>query len=114
VQLAYAAKSNGVDEIYLTKCDHLRDFFRTKKQTIPIVAKYLLNGEEIDFVPSPAAVYKEVKTEEVQLTAFDEIVTSPTALPVAIKELCRMVETACHCRVRGIGVGPERDQMILV
>ena len=40
VQLAYTAKMNGVDMIFLNKCDLLIDFAKTKIKQIPIVTGY--------------------------------------------------------------------------
>ncbi|MDE2590321.1 MAG: adenylosuccinate synthetase, partial [Patescibacteria group bacterium] len=72
VQLAFAVKTNGVDEIFLTKCDLLVDFAKTKSKKIPVVTEYSLNGKTIDYVPGSNTLYAKVKVKEEYLPSFTE------------------------------------------
>ena len=51
VALAHNCRINGVDELYLNKVDCLADFDRTFMKGIPLVEGYLLEGQEISYVP---------------------------------------------------------------
>jgi adenylosuccinate synthase len=116
VQLGYAVKANGVDEIFLTKCDLLRDYSRTKNGTMPIVTGYLLKGKSIDYVPASVNSCRELETAVENLPCFTaDISTAKSAadLPNELLTLLKRINET-SCQVRGAGVGPERDQIVLL
>ncbi|MBW4056903.1 MAG: adenylosuccinate synthetase [Proteobacteria bacterium] len=116
VQLAYAVKANGVDEIFLTKCDLLRDYSRTKNGTMPIVTGYLSNGKSIDYVPASVNSCRELETAVENLPCFTADISTAKSAADLPKELLTLLEriNETSCQVRGAGVGPERDQFVLL
>ncbi len=61
VQLAYAIRINGVDEIFLNKCDILSAYARTTKAAIPMVTSYILHGRSLDYLPAATKECYEVE-----------------------------------------------------
>lgn len=116
VQLAYAVKANGVDEIYLNKCDTLRDFARTRTGTMPVIAGYRWGERSIDYVPASADVYRGIGLLADQLPSFGADISaarSAAQLPNELTGLIERIESVA-CPVRGIGVGPRREQYVLM
>lgn len=116
VQLSYAIRMNGVNKLFLTKVDLLKDFAKTKAGTIPMVTGYMLNDKEIDYVPTSNAAYRRVKPVTEQLPSFRAPIESATSfdeLPESLNDLLKKVEKAAGCKLLGIGTGPQRDGYIL-
>lgn len=117
VQLAYAIRMNGVDELMINKCDMLNVFARTKRGVLPIVNGYTLDGRSIDYVPGTVKAYYSVKVEVAYKKCFKEDVTGArkfAKLPAELRKLIKELEKFCGCKVAGVGVGPERDQFVRV
>jgi adenylosuccinate synthase len=115
IQLSYTMKMNGVTELFITKCDLLREFHDTKKQSIPLVTAYTLDDKTIDYVPGSTDTYARVKPVGEELPGFPEDLTAmrtPEELPEAMHNFIHEVEKRNHCKVIGIGVGPGRDQYV--
>lgn len=116
VQLSYAVRMNGVDVIFLNKCDLLNDFSKTKNKTIPVVTGYKLNNESIDYIPGSNISYRKVEPLLQQYPAFTENISTVKIyekLPAELKKLLRTIEEKVHCRLLGIGTGPKREEYIL-
>ena len=106
---------NGVSEIFLTKCDLLREYSDTAKGKIPLSTEYDLDGETIDYVPGSTNAYYRVKKRTEYFDSFSEDVsekTSESQLPQALKDLLKTIEERTGTKVGGIGVGPQRRQFI--
>jgi len=117
VQLAYAIRMNGVDELMINKCDMLNVFARTKRGVLPIVTGYKLDGREIDYVPGTVKAYYDVKVDVEYKKCFEEDISGVKKfikLPKELQRLLKEIEKLCGCRVAGVGVGPERDQFVKV
>ncbi|MBX7138103.1 MAG: adenylosuccinate synthetase [Oligoflexia bacterium] len=94
-QLKKAVRANYIDELYLTRCDLLEHFRRTKRAEIPLrtPGSSDTNGTSIAFE----------NAWELQ---------NAQSLPRELEKLVTMTEQSCGVTVRGIGVGPERSQLI--
>ncbi|MBI5754058.1 adenylosuccinate synthetase [Candidatus Peregrinibacteria bacterium] len=117
VQLAYAIRMNGVDELMINKCDMLNVFARTKRGVLPIVNGYTLDGREIDYVPGTVKAYYSVKAKVEYKKCFDSDVSGVRKfgkLPKELQGLLREIESFCGCKIAGVGVGPEREQFVKV
>jgi adenylosuccinate synthase len=115
VQLKYAIRMNGVDELVITKVDMLSDFDRTKFKAIPVINKYIFKGREIDFIPASAASYYKVKGERLMLNTFSENIQSiknQEDLPKNVTAFIDYIANYSGVKVVGIGVGPDRDQYV--
>lgn len=116
VQLAYAVRVNGVDEIFLNKCDTLSDYSRTCSGTMPVASGYRTGGSGIDYVPASIDVYRGTEVLVDRLPCFSDDITavrSPSQLPPELTGLIERIG-AVACPVRGIGVGPRREQYVLM
>lgn len=116
VQLAYAAKMNGVDAIFLNKCDLLIDFTRTNTKKIPVVTSYSLKNEKIDYIPSSQTAYRKVETTIEYLPGFKEnlaAISSFKKLPKELLQLLKMVEDFTGSKIMGIGTGAKREEYIM-
>ncbi len=115
VQLKYAVRMNGVDELVITKVDMLSDFARTKFQGIPVVSEYLFKNKPIDFIPASASSYYKVIGQRTILKPFDQDlqnIRKMEDLPNGAKEFINYIEQYSNVKVVGIGVGPDRDQYV--
>lgn len=120
VQLAYACKSNGIDELYITKVDCLQEFSRTRLEGIPYVAAYESLSNVIiphdDHFPTQSNDYKHITPRFQYAAAFNENISSIRKydqLPQEVKNFVSLVEQYVGCSVKGIGVGPSREQIIV-
>ncbi len=117
VQLSYAIKLNGVDELIINKCDLLNVFASSKTGKIPLVVAYSLDGKEIDYVPGSVSSYYKVKTGVEYRECFEEDISAIrnfSELPESLKSLLKEVEEKTNSKITGIGVGPERDQFVTI
>jgi adenylosuccinate synthase len=117
VQLAYVAKINGVDEIFLNKCDLLVDFARTQQKQIPLVVGYSLNGKTIDYIPGTNTAYRKVIPEITYVDAFTKDISatkSAKELPQALQTLLGYIEKQTGTKLLGIGTGTKRDHYVLL
>lgn len=116
VQLAYAVRSNGVDELFLNKCDSLADYAKTRNGTMPVASGYRQNERSIDYVPASADAYRAIDVLTEQLPCFDADISharSTSQLPNELTSFIERIESIA-CPVRGIGVGPRREQYVLM
>jgi len=116
VQLSYTAKMNGVDAVFLNKCDLLTDFAKTKKQKIPVITEYSLQGKQIDYVPASNSSYKQVKVNTEYLSGFTQKLGdmhSAEKLPKELLSLIKKIEEATNSKIMVIVTGPKREEYIL-
>ena len=99
-QLKGAVDANGIDQLFITKCDCLREFANTKNKTIPVVVAYSNDGQPV------IKEYSAFDQDLSQVKSFD-------ALPASLKEIIADVEKVTGTQVMGIGNGPHRDNLIL-
>ncbi len=108
----YAARINGVTDFVLTKLDVLTGWDR-----IPVCVAYEIDGERVDEMPmtqtdfhhaKPILEYFEGWTEDLSdCRTFDD-------LPVAAQEYVRALERISGSRISAIGVGPGREQTVVL
>ena len=107
-----SAKINGCTDIFLTKLDVLTGWER-----IPVCVAYDVDGRRFDEWPAtmneltgakPIYEYVDGWTEDISgARCFDE-------LPATCRAYVRYLEERIGCRISGIGVGPGRDQTIII
>lgn len=115
VQLRYATRMNGVDELIITKCNILASFSKTRFGGIPIVDGYKLDGKTIDYVPVSSEAFYRVKPIISYEKPFTEDISHMkqyNQLPSALKKHIKLIEKASCCKVIAIDVGPNPDQHI--
>jgi len=99
-QLKAAVLANGIDSLFLTKCDCLVDFYKTPGKKIPVVTHYDQSGEP---------VIKEYPAFELALDTLQNYQDFPDGL----KSLVEDIEKIAQTQVVGLGVGPHRDQLVM-
>ena len=110
VATRYGVEVQAATEIALTKLDVL-----SYMDEIPVCTKYMLNGEETDRFPFPAAlgackpVIETVKGWKRDISG----VRTWEELPEEAKTYVQMIEKAVKCPIKWISVGPERESIIL-
>lgn len=115
VQVGSAALQNGLDGVFLTKADSLRDFSRTQNRTIPLCTGYDLDGTEIDFVPGNDRDLRRVVPITEEWPSFAEDIRNAREqrdLPPELLALLHHIQTKIACAVLAIGVGPEREEVV--
>jgi adenylosuccinate synthase len=117
VMLRQNCKLNGVDELYINKLDCLVQFNKTRLPGIPIVVGYKLDGRKIDYMPTSVDEAREVKPIIKYFPLIKEDISlfkEYDKLPAEVKGLVEFIEKFVEAKVCGIGVGPEREQFILL
>ena len=112
VQLRRAVLLNGVDELYITKCDLLHHYASTKDNALPLVTGYQDGGQPIDYEPTAEVSHRRVSPVVTRLPAPSHASES-AEVGVEIRKWVEVVEQTVECRVAGIGTGPARDAIQL-
>lgn len=99
--LAEVVERHGIDEIYLNKCDCLAWFARTRAGTIPV-----LIGPAGDDGGEP------VIRDFPAFGALADNVPDFASLPAPLRQFVLALQEAAGCRIAGIGIGPQRDQLL--
>ncbi|MFJ4223601.1 adenylosuccinate synthase [Microbacterium sp. NPDC089695] len=107
----YATRVNGITDLVLTKLDIL-----TGLEQIPVCVAYDVDGERFDEVPvnqtdfhhaTPILEYFPGWTEDISTArTFDD-------LPKNAQDYVLALEGMSNTRISVIGVGPERDQVVV-
>lgn len=112
VELRNAIQVNGVDELAISKLDHVARY----GDKVPVAVSYNFNGKKHLMAPPSAMAlslcepnYKHMPTWQMDLAGtrnYEE-------LPAEAKAFIELFETELETKVTKIGVGPHRDQVIL-
>ena len=107
-----ATRGNAFTDIFLTKLDCL-----TGWEQIPVCVGYEVNGTRHDVMPysqtdfhhaTPVYEYLDGWTEDIsECRSFEE-------LPAATQRYVNRLQELISCRISGIGVGPGREQSIML
>lgn len=117
VMLRQNCRLNGVEELYINKIDCLQLFSQTKLKGIPFVTAYELNGKRINHMPSSAEEMRRCKPIIKYLPTFAEDITNmknAKNLSLQVKNIIRFIEKEVGTKIAGIGVGPEREQFVML
>ena len=112
VALRYACQVNGVDELYLNKCDVLSSFDEVKLCTAYQHAKYGLLQEfpeDVTEYPYLSCVYETFK-------GWSELssVSGRGKVPAELSDYLRRIEEICGVSIGRIGTGPKREDYIVL
>jgi adenylosuccinate synthase len=111
-ELRRAVVVNGVTEIALTKFDVLRRF----GEQMRVAVAYELSGSTLRHAPSSAAQLAACKPVYKDWPLWSEDITSVRKtqdLPKQARALLNFLADELHVPITMVGVGPERDQIIL-
>ncbi|NNG35614.1 adenylosuccinate synthase [Nakamurella aerolata] len=108
----YAARVNGITDYFLTKLDVLSSLER-----VPICVAYDVDGTRVDEMPLTQTGFHHAKPIYEELPGWFEDIShcrSFDELPANAQAYVRRVEELSGSRVSAIGVGPGRDQTIVI
>jgi adenylosuccinate synthase len=111
-ELRRAVVVNGVTEIALTKFDVLHQF----GESMRIATTYELNGKILKHAPSSAAQLAACKPVYKEWPLWSEDIThvrTLEGLPKQARQLLDFLAEELRVPITMVGVGPERDQIIL-
>ena len=108
----YASRVNGFTDYFLTKLDVL-----TGIGEIPICVAYDVDGVRYDEMPMTQTDFHHAVPIYETMPAWDEDITECRTfddLPDKAQDYVRRLEQLSGCRISYIGVGPGRDQTIVI
>ncbi len=108
----YASRVNGITDYFLTKLDVLSSL-----ETVPICVAYDVDGVRHDEMPTTQTGFHHARPIYEELPGwFEDITTCRTfdELPATARAYVRRLEELSGARISSIGVGPGRDQTIVL
>lgn len=103
----YAARINGLTDIFLTKLDVL-----TGWEEIPVCVGYEVDGVFHQDMPMSQTDFHHARPVYERLPGWDTDISSARTfedLPAAAQDYVRAIEDMVGVRVSAVGVGPDRD-----
>ena len=107
-----AARANAFTDIFLTKLDILTGWER-----IPVCVGYEVDGQRYDTMPLTQGEFSRAVPVYEALDGWTEDISGCRSfddLPKNTQAYVNRLEQLCGARISGIGVGPSREQSILV
>ncbi|MDJ0354901.1 adenylosuccinate synthase [Paenarthrobacter sp. PH39-S1] len=108
----YASRVNGFTDYFVTKLDVL-----TGIAQIPVCVAYDIDGERFDEVPMTQTDFHHAKPIFAYFDGWTEDITGARTmadLPENAQRYVRALESMSGTRISAIGVGPDRDQTIVI
>ncbi len=108
----YATRVNGLTDLFLTKLDVLSSWER-----VPVCVAYEIDGKRYDEMPMTQSEFHHAKPVYEYLDGWWEDISECRTfeeLPVNAQRYVQALEEMSGTRVWGVGVGPGREQTILV
>jgi len=112
VVVRYAARVNGLSDLAVTKLDILDTF-----DSIPLCTHYLLDGERVDDLPDGVPELERVQPVYERVGGWGRSTAGARRLddlPAEARRYLERIETLADTRVRYVGVGTRREQLIEV
>jgi len=108
----YAVRINGLTDFFLTKLDVL-----TGWEKIPVCVAYEVDGVRVEELPASQTDFHHAKPIYEYLPGWIENISTAKSiddLPVNAREYVKFLEKASGAPISAIGVGPGRDETIVV
>ncbi|MBU6263573.1 MAG: adenylosuccinate synthase [Actinomycetales bacterium] len=108
----YATRVNGLTDFFLTKLDVL-----TGWEKIPVCVAYEIDGKRIEEVPASQSDFHHAKPIYEYLDGWTEDISNCKKfeeLPINAQKYVKYLEQISGAPMSAIGVGPGRDQTIVV
>jgi adenylosuccinate synthase len=108
----YAVRVNGLTDFFLTKLDVL-----TGWEKIPVCVAYEVDGVRVDELPASQTDFHHAKPIYEFLPGWSENISKAKSiedLPLNAREYVKFLEKVSGAPISAIGVGPGRDETIVV
>ena len=108
----YASRVNGLTDLFLTKLDVLSSWDR-----VPVCVAYEIDGERHDEMPMTQTEFHHAKPVYEYLPGWWEDISGCRTfadLPANAQAYVRALEEMSGTRIWGVGVGPGREQTLVV
>jgi adenylosuccinate synthase len=108
----YAVRINGLTDFFLTKLDVL-----TGWEKIPVCVAYEIDGVRVEELPASQSDFHHAKPIYEYLPGWKEDISkakSVADLPKTAQEYVKFLEKVSGVQISAIGVGPGRDETIVV
>ncbi|HET7901648.1 MAG TPA: adenylosuccinate synthetase, partial [Candidatus Nanopelagicales bacterium] len=108
----YSARINGVTDLVVTKLDVL-----TGIEQIPVCVAYDVDGERMTELPMTQTGFHHAKPVYEYLPGWTEDISAARSfddLPANAQAYVRFLDERCGARISAIGVGPEREQTVVL
>lgn len=108
----YAARINGVTDFVVTKLDVLSGL-----KKIPVCVAYEVDGARMDEMPVNQSDFHHAKPIYEEFEGWDEDISDARTfddLPKNAQHYIRSLEAMSGARFSAIGVGPEREQVVVL
>ncbi|MDF2595897.1 MAG: adenylosuccinate synthase [Clostridia bacterium] len=107
----FAVRTSGLTQIALNKIDVLKDI-----ETIKICTGYEFKGAVINYFPASLEDLELCKPIYEDMEGWGDIshIRTYEALPESVKKYLARIEELCGCKITMVGVGPNRDQNIVI
>ena len=112
VMARQAARINGFTDLFITKLDVL-----TGITEIPVCVAYEVDGQRFDEMPMTQSDFHHAKPVYETFPGWTEDITGARSLedlPKNAQDYVHALEAMSGCRISAIGVGPDRDDTIVV
>ena len=107
-----AVRINGFTDLFITKLDVL-----TGLEKIPVCVAYEVDGVRFDEIPMTQSDFHHAKPIYEYFDGWNENISDAKSLdelPENARKYVHKLEELSGCRISAIGVGPDRDQTIVV
>jgi adenylosuccinate synthase len=108
----YAVRINGLTDFFLTKLDVL-----TGWEKIPVCVAYEIDGRRVEELPASQSDFHHAKPIYEYLTGWSEDISKArklSDLPINAQGYVKFLEKISGAPISAIGVGPGREETILV
>jgi adenylosuccinate synthase len=108
----YSARINGITDFVLTKLDVL-----TGLEEIPVCVAYEVEGVRMDELPVNQTDFHHARPIYENFPGWSDDITGARSfddLPANAQRYVRAIEAISGARFSAIGVGPEREQIIVL
>ena len=108
----YAARLNGLTELFVTKLDVLSGF-----ETLKICTGYRVDGQTFDDFPPHQSLFHRAEPVYEELEGWDEEIDTATSfedLPKQAREYVRRMEELVGVQASVVSIGPAREQSLPV
>lgn len=107
----YAVRTSDLKQIALNKIDVLKDL-----DTVKICVGYKLNGEIIKHFPASLEDLEKCEPVYEEMEGWGDLSGARTyeELPESVKKYISRIEELIGCKITMVGVGPGRDQNIVI